>query len=99
MDDLLLQYHNLVNDGEEMGFLDDEEDARMLAATLVAGIELARLDRVETRNPKRLYLCRAHLLPDPHRKLQLKTSPGTSGMGLRILENADLKSWISQQIA
>ncbi|KAG1894694.1 uncharacterized protein F5891DRAFT_984850 [Suillus fuscotomentosus] len=67
MDDLLLQYHNLVNDGEETGFLDDEEDARMLAATLVAGIELARLDRVKTRNPKRLYLCRAHLLPDPHR--------------------------------
>lgn len=67
MDDLLLQYHNLVNDGEETGFLDDEEDTRMLAATLVAGIELARLDRVETQNPKRLYLCRAHLLPDPHR--------------------------------
>jgi hypothetical protein len=66
MDDLLLQYHNLVNDGEETGFLDDEEDTRMLAATLIAGIELARLDRVKTRNPKRLYLCHAHLLPDPH---------------------------------
>ncbi|KAG2048889.1 hypothetical protein BDR06DRAFT_984583 [Suillus hirtellus] len=66
MDDLLLQYHNLVNDGEEMGFLDNEEDVRMLAATLIAGIELARLDCVETWNPKRLYLCCAHLLPDPH---------------------------------
>jgi len=43
MDDLSLQY-TLVNNTEEMAFLDDEEDARMLAATLVAGVELARLD-------------------------------------------------------
>jgi hypothetical protein len=33
--DLLLQYA-LVNDAEEMAFLNDEEDARMLVATLVA---------------------------------------------------------------
>ncbi|KAG2049004.1 hypothetical protein BDR06DRAFT_984576 [Suillus hirtellus] len=34
MDDLLLQYHNLVNDREEIGFINNKEDARMLAATL-----------------------------------------------------------------
>ncbi|KAG2346649.1 hypothetical protein BDR05DRAFT_974303 [Suillus weaverae] len=66
MDDLLLQY-TLMNDTEETAFLDDEEDVKMLAATLVVGVELARLDRIETRNPGQLYLCRAQLLPDPHR--------------------------------
>ena len=44
-DDLLLQY-TLLNNGEEMGFLDDEEDMRMLAATPVTGVELTRLDRI-----------------------------------------------------
>jgi hypothetical protein len=65
MEDVLLQYA-LVNNAEEMALLDDKEDTTMLAATLVAGAELARLDRVNTRNPRRLYLCRAQLLPDPH---------------------------------
>ncbi|KAG2079011.1 hypothetical protein BDR04DRAFT_1146702 [Suillus decipiens] len=51
---------------EEMALLEDKEDARKLAATLLAGIELARLDRIETHNPRQLYLCRAQLLPDPH---------------------------------
>jgi len=55
MDDLQLQYA-LVN---------NEEDARMVAATLVAGIELARLDHIESRNPGQLYLCRSQLLPNP----------------------------------
>ena len=50
MDDLLLQY-TLLNNGEEMDFLDDEEDTRMLAAMLVAGVELARLDHIESCNP------------------------------------------------
>ncbi|KAG2052871.1 hypothetical protein BDR06DRAFT_1055860 [Suillus hirtellus] len=44
-------YHNLVNNREETGFLNNEEDARMLAATLIAGIELAQLDHVKTWNP------------------------------------------------
>ncbi|KAG2066894.1 hypothetical protein BDR04DRAFT_1233675 [Suillus decipiens] len=65
MEDILLQYA-LVNDAEEMALLDDEEDATMLAATLVGGAEFARLDRIKTRNPGRLYLCRAQLLPNPH---------------------------------
>jgi hypothetical protein len=62
---VLLQYA-LVNDTEEMALLDDKEDTTMLAATLVASAEFARLDCVNTRNPRRLYLCRAQLLPDPH---------------------------------
>jgi hypothetical protein len=40
MEDVLLQYA-LVNNAEEMALLGDEEDATMLAATLVAGAELA----------------------------------------------------------
>jgi len=64
MDDLQLQYA-LVNNEEEMDVLNDEEDTRMVAATLVAGIELARLDRIEARNPGRHYLCRPQLLPNP----------------------------------
>jgi hypothetical protein len=48
MDELLLQ-HTLVN---------DEEELKMIAATLVAEVEPARLDRIESRNPSRLYLCR-----------------------------------------
>jgi len=40
MDELLLQ-HTLMSDEEEMDVLDDEEDARAVAATLVAGVELA----------------------------------------------------------
>ncbi|KAJ8579917.1 hypothetical protein M405DRAFT_869856 [Rhizopogon salebrosus TDB-379] len=64
MDDLLLQYA-LVNDDEEMDVLDDEDNTRMVAATLVTGVELSRLDRIESRNPGRLYLCRAQLLPNP----------------------------------
>jgi hypothetical protein len=39
MDELLLQ-HTLVN-----------EDERAVAATLVAGVELARLDHIEPHNP------------------------------------------------
>jgi hypothetical protein len=46
MDELLLQ-HTLVN-----------EDARAVAVTLVAGVELARLNRIEPHNPGQLYLCR-----------------------------------------
>ncbi|KAG2067553.1 hypothetical protein BDR04DRAFT_1212289 [Suillus decipiens] len=49
--DLLLQYA-LVNDMEEMALLKDKEDARKLAATLLAGVELAQQD--------------SQLLPDPH---------------------------------
>jgi hypothetical protein len=64
MDDLLLQYA-LVNDDEEMDVLDDEDNTRMVAATLITGVELSRLDRIESRNPGRLYLCRAQLLPNP----------------------------------
>jgi hypothetical protein len=56
MDELLLQ-HTLVND--------EEEELKMVAATLVAGVELARLHRIESRNPSRLYLCRPQLLPNP----------------------------------
>jgi hypothetical protein len=40
MEDVLLQYA-LVNNAEEMALLDDKEDTTMLAATLVAGAELA----------------------------------------------------------
>jgi hypothetical protein len=40
MEDILLQYA-LVNNAEEMALLDDEEDATMLAATLVGGAEFA----------------------------------------------------------
>jgi len=47
MNELLLQ-HTLVND----------EDARAVAATLVAGVELARLGCTESHNPGQLYLCR-----------------------------------------
>jgi len=65
MEDVLLQYA-LVNDTEEMALLGDKEDITMLAATLVAGAELARLDHIKTRNPGRLYLCRTQLLPNPH---------------------------------
>ncbi|KAG2034404.1 hypothetical protein BDR03DRAFT_984391 [Suillus americanus] len=64
MEDVLLQYA-LVNDAEEMALLDDEEDTTMPAATLVAGAELAQLDRIKMRNPGQLYLCCAQLLPDP----------------------------------
>jgi len=39
-DELLLQ-HTLVSDEEEMDVLDDEEDARAVVATLVAGVEQA----------------------------------------------------------
>jgi hypothetical protein len=53
MDELLLQ-HTLVNDEEEMDLLDEEEELKMVAATLVAGVELARLNRIESRNPSRL---------------------------------------------
>ena len=46
MDDLLLQ-SALVND-EEMDVLDEEEEVGMAAAaaSLLAGVELARLDRI-----------------------------------------------------
>jgi hypothetical protein len=53
MDELLLQ-HTLVNDEEEMDVLNDDEDARAVAATLVPGVELARLeplDHIESHNP------------------------------------------------
>ncbi|KAG2071761.1 hypothetical protein BDR04DRAFT_1127952 [Suillus decipiens] len=63
--DLLLRYA-LVNDMEEMALLKDKEDARKLAAMLLAGIELAQLDCIETQNPRQLYLCHTQLLPDPH---------------------------------
>ncbi|KAG2076065.1 hypothetical protein BDR04DRAFT_1149775 [Suillus decipiens] len=52
---------------EEVALLKDEEDARKLAATLLAGVELARQDHIKTRNPRQLYLCCTQLLPDPHR--------------------------------
>ncbi|KAG2042018.1 hypothetical protein BDR03DRAFT_978754 [Suillus americanus] len=42
------------DDAEEMALLNDEEDATMLAATLVAGVELARLDHIKMWNPGRL---------------------------------------------
>jgi hypothetical protein len=37
-----------VNNEEEIDVLDDKEDMRMVTTTLVAGIELARLDRIES---------------------------------------------------
>jgi len=37
-----------------------------VAAALLAGVELTRLDRIQTcSNPRRLYLCRSQLLPNP----------------------------------
>jgi len=50
MDDLVLQYA-LVNDTEVIAFLDDKEDTKILAAMLVAGVELAQHDHIETWNP------------------------------------------------
>ena len=51
MDELLLQ-HTLMSDEEEMDVLDDEEYARAVAATLVAGVELAWLHRMESHRIK-----------------------------------------------
>jgi hypothetical protein len=53
MDELLLQ-HTLVND--------EEEELKMVAATLVAGVELARIDRIESRNPSRCWNIQASVL-------------------------------------
>jgi hypothetical protein len=48
MYDLLLQYA-LMNDIEEIAFLDDKEDTKMLAAILVAGVKLAQCPAVNLK--------------------------------------------------
>ncbi|KAG1734512.1 hypothetical protein EDB19DRAFT_1102084 [Suillus lakei] len=62
MDDLAIQYLLLNEDEAE---LFDDEGAQVLAAALIAGIEVTRQHHIDTRNPRRLYLCRPQLLPNP----------------------------------
>ena len=52
MDELLLQ-HTLASDEEEMDVLNDKEDARAVAATLVAGVgPLSQCGMAVRRGPK-----------------------------------------------
>lgn len=64
MDSPAVQYIRLLNE-EEADIFDDDERARILAAAFIAGSEASRQDRIDTRHPHRLYLCRPQLLPNP----------------------------------
>ncbi|KAG1885953.1 hypothetical protein F4604DRAFT_1917639 [Suillus subluteus] len=63
-DDLAIQYLLLDEDEAELQF-DDDERAWVLAAAIIGGSEVARQDRIDTRHPHHLYLCRPQLLPNP----------------------------------
>ncbi|KAG2084691.1 WD40-repeat-containing domain protein [Suillus discolor] len=65
-DDLIIQ--SLKNGAELQQQEDDDKEAALaIAATILVGVELARQDRIENRQPRRLYLCRPQLLPNPRK--------------------------------
>src|SRR6267154_6611325 len=45
--------------------IDEEESALIVAAAVLVGTELTRQEHIDRRQPQRLYLCRAQLLPNP----------------------------------
>src|SRR6267154_4882715 len=45
--------------------IDEEESALIVAAAVLVGTELTRQEHIDRRQPRRLYLCRAQLLPNP----------------------------------
>jgi hypothetical protein len=51
MDDFI---YSLLNDNE-VDILEDEEGSRVLAAALIAGVEVARQERINNRHLNRLY--------------------------------------------
>jgi hypothetical protein len=65
MDAETLQFTMLMNE-EMIELEEEEEDLQMLASSVVIlGAEMARQDRIESRQPSRLYLRRSELLPNP----------------------------------
>ncbi|KAG2105112.1 uncharacterized protein F5147DRAFT_703204 [Suillus discolor] len=65
-DDLIIQ--SLKNGAELQQQEDDDKEAALaIAATILVGVELARQDHIENRQPRRLYLCRPQLLPNPRK--------------------------------
>ncbi|KAG2130663.1 uncharacterized protein EDB93DRAFT_1263357 [Suillus bovinus] len=64
MDDIIYQYHMLQNE-IEMEAIDEEESALIVAAVVLVGAEQTRQERINRRQPQRLYLCRTQLLPNP----------------------------------
>ncbi|KAG2115090.1 uncharacterized protein F5147DRAFT_649516 [Suillus discolor] len=115
MDDLLLQYHNLVNDGEETAFLDNEEDlverpcgGHRNTLDFTWGTSCFRKSRLIGREWCRH--CSPRTLAGRSAKnFARELRDGTAYIGkcldqvatIAMLNmcQADLKSWISQQIA
>ena len=65
MDDLTIQF--LENEAELIEQEEDNEVALAVAATVIVGVELMRQDCIDNRQPRRLYLCRPQLLPNPRK--------------------------------
>ncbi|KAG2366072.1 hypothetical protein BDR07DRAFT_1607132 [Suillus spraguei] len=55
----------LLLDKDEAEHFDDDERLMVLAAAIIAGSEVSQQERIDTRHPHRLYLCRPQLLPNP----------------------------------
>lgn len=66
--DTALSFHTLLKMDAEEDEHEDDHEFQLAAAIsfLCVGAEQARLQRNRYRNPNRLYLCRAQLLPNPH---------------------------------
>ncbi|KAG2356386.1 hypothetical protein BDR07DRAFT_1613096, partial [Suillus spraguei] len=55
----------LLLDKDEAEHFNDDERLMVLAAAIIAGSEVSQQERIDTRHPHRLYLCRPQLLPNP----------------------------------
>jgi hypothetical protein len=64
MNNLLYQYHALQNE-MEMEVIAGEESALIVATAVRVRTELTRQERINRRQLRRQYLCRAQLLPNP----------------------------------
>lgn len=64
--DELIMLHSQILDADAEEDEDEEGNIDATAATLLLyGAEESRLARIQRRHPRRLYLCRPQLLPDP----------------------------------
>ncbi|KAG2355121.1 hypothetical protein BDR07DRAFT_1493624 [Suillus spraguei] len=55
----------LLLDKDEAEHFNDDERLMVLAAAIIAGSEVSRQERIDTRHPHHLYLCQPQLLPNP----------------------------------